>query len=40
MKVALFGAYGHLGSDIQKELVRQGHEVLACDAIERTCSGG
>lgn len=35
MKVALFGAYGHLGSDIQKELVRQGHEVLACDAIER-----
>jgi len=29
MKVVLAGAYGHLGSDILRELVRQGHEVVA-----------
>ena len=29
MKVVLAGAFGHLGSDILRELVRQGHEVVA-----------
>ena len=35
MKVVLAGAYGHLGSDILKELLKQGHEVVAADMIER-----
>ena len=29
MKVVLAGAFGHLGSDILRELVKQGHEVIA-----------
>ena len=29
MKVVLAGAFGHLGQDILRELVRQGHEVTA-----------
>ena len=29
MKVVLAGAFGHLGLDILRELVRQGHEVVA-----------
>ena len=35
MKVVLAGAFGHLGSDILKELVKQGHEVVALDLNER-----
>ena len=31
MKVLLAGAFGNLGADILKELVKQGHEVVACD---------
>lgn len=33
MKVVLAGAFGKLGSDILKELVKQGHEVTALDLI-------
>ena len=29
MKVVLAGAFGHLGSDILRVLVREGHEVVA-----------
>ena len=29
MKVVLAGAFGHLGSDLLRELVKQGHEVVA-----------
>ena len=29
MKVVLAGAFGHLGSDCLRELVKQGHEVVA-----------
>ena len=36
MKAVLAGAYGHLGSDILRELLKQGHEVVAADVIERT----
>ncbi len=35
MKVVLAGAYGNLGSDIFKELLKEGHEVVAADMIER-----
>ncbi len=35
MKVALFGAYGNLGADIFKELLKQGHSVIAADMIQR-----
>lgn len=35
MRVVLAGAFGHLGRDILKELVKQGHEVIALDAMER-----
>ena len=35
MKVVLAGAYGNLGSEIFKELLKQGHEVVAADMIER-----
>jgi len=35
MKVVLAGAYGNLGSDILKELVKQGHQVVAADMIEK-----
>lgn len=35
MKAVLAGAYGHLGSDILKELLKQGYEVIAADMIER-----
>lgn len=33
MKVVLAGAFGKLGSDILRALVRDGHEVLAIDMI-------
>lgn len=35
MKVVLAGAYGNLGSDIFKELLKQGHEVVAADMAQR-----
>ena len=35
MKVVLAGAFGHLGSDILRSLVRAGHEVVAADMITR-----
>ena len=35
MKVVLAGAFGKLGSDILKELVKQGHEVVALDLIKK-----
>ena len=35
MKVVLAGAYGNLGSDIFKALVKAGHKVVAADMIER-----
>ena len=31
MKVVLAGAFGHLGEDILRSLVREGHEVVAAD---------
>ena len=35
MKVALAGAYGNLGSDIFRSLIKAGHEVIALDMIKR-----
>ena len=35
MKIVLAGAFGKLGSDILRALVRDGHEVLAIDLIVR-----
>ena len=35
MKIVLAGAYGNLGSDIFRALLRDGHEVVAADMIER-----
>lgn len=35
MKIVLAGAYGHLGSDIFRALLKAGHTVVAADAIER-----
>ena len=35
MKVVLAGAYGNLGSDIFRELLKNGHEVVALGRIER-----
>lgn len=35
MKVVLAGAYGNLGADILKSLLRDGHEVIAADIAER-----
>ena len=35
MKVVLAGAYGNLGADILKSLLRGGHEVVAADIAER-----
>ena len=34
MKIVLAGAYGHLGSDIFRKLLEQGHEVVAADIVE------
>lgn len=39
MKVVLAGAYGKLGSEILKSLVRDGHEVIAADIIDREIEG-
>lgn len=35
MKVVLTGAYGNLGSDIFKALLKEGHQVVAADLVER-----
>lgn len=35
MKVVLAGAYGNLGADIFKALLKEGHEVVAADMMER-----
>ena len=35
MKVVLAGAYGNLGSDVFKALLKEGHEVVAADMIEK-----
>ena len=35
MKVVLAGAYGNLGAEIFRELLKEGHEVVATDLIER-----
>lgn len=43
MKVVLAGAFGHLGADILRELVRQGYEVVATGRTIRRpkdCEGG
>ena len=35
MKVVLAGAYGNLGSDVFRSLLKAGHTVVALDAIEK-----
>ena len=35
MKIVLAGAYGNLGSDIFRALLKEGHQVVAADMIER-----
>lgn len=35
MKVLLAGAFGNLGADVLKRLLKDGHEVIACDLSER-----
>lgn len=35
MKVVLAGAYGNLGSDVFRELIRSGNEVIALDIAQR-----
>ena len=35
MKVVLAGAYGNLGADIFKTLLKEGHEVVALDMMQR-----
>lgn len=35
MKIVLAGAYGHLGLDIFRSLVKAGHTVVAADAMQR-----
>ena len=35
MKVVLAGAYGNLGADIFRSLVKEGHEVVALDMAQR-----
>ena len=39
MKVVLAGAFGHLGQDILRELVKQGHEVIATGRSVREVEG-
>ncbi|MBR1797732.1 MAG: SDR family oxidoreductase [Clostridiales bacterium] len=39
MKVVLAGAFGHLGSDILKSLVKAGHDVVAADMVTREIEG-
>ena len=35
MKVVLAGAYGNLGADVFRELIGNGHEVIALDMVQR-----
>ena len=35
MKVVLAGAYGNLGADVFRELIKNGHEVIALDIAQR-----
>ena len=39
MKVCLAGAFGNLGKDIFKKLIEAGHEVIACDMVEKPFEG-
>ena len=42
MKVVLAGAFGHLGEDILRSLVKAGHDVVAADLVTRElkdCTG-
>ena len=39
MKVVLAGAFGNLGAEILKSLVKAGHEVVAADLKERKVEG-
>ncbi len=39
MKVVLAGAYGKLGSEILRSLLKAGHEVVAADLIDREVDG-
>ena len=39
MKVVLAGAYGNLGVEILKALVKEGHEVVATDYVEKEVEG-
>lgn len=39
MKVLLAGAFGKLGTDVLKTLVREGHDVLAIDMVVRDIEG-
>ena len=39
MKIVLAGAFGKLGSDILKALVREGYDVLAVDMVTREIEG-
>lgn len=39
MKIVLAGAFGKLGSDILKTLVREGYDVLAVDMVTREIEG-
>ena len=39
MKVVLAGAYGNLGVEILKALVKEGHEVVATDYVEKEVDG-
>lgn len=39
MKIVLAGAFGKLGGDILRALVRDGHEVLAIDMVTRELDG-
>lgn len=35
MKIVLAGAYGNLGADVFRELLKNGHQVVALDMLER-----
>ena len=35
MKVVLAGAYGNLGADVFRTLIKEGHEVVALDMMQR-----
>ena len=39
MKVCLAGAFGNFGKEIFKKLIEAGHEVIACDMVEKPFEG-